>query len=203
MTAEEDQTVADGGSVQQDGPTGSRCEAARTSRTSVSGSESVDAIWLEHLRWMHEDERRRLESAMQQRMALVGFTGVMLAILLPWTRELADAARWLAFVSILCLAVAFALLAWSSRGVGSQASEPGLHRARLVEHAPGVADGDTPGRVTRFLLNELLQTTEGGVPLTTSLRAVGQSRSKLQGPALGCLVAGVALSVIAAFVSMF
>lgn len=62
-----------------------------------------DAAWVAHLRWAMEHLQHRYDAAGQSAWALVGLQGVFVALVAPVAVAFDGAARWLAFVTMLCL----------------------------------------------------------------------------------------------------
>lgn len=48
-----------------------------------TGSSEADSLWLEHLRWIGFQVMSQYDSGVQERSTLLGFTGVMFALLVP------------------------------------------------------------------------------------------------------------------------
>lgn len=165
----------------------------------ISGSRELDALWLEHLRWFNEEATRRATSAEQARYALLGFVGVLIALLTPVVLDATGPGRWLMFLSLLILAVAAGLLAWSARPLPIATPSIEWHRERFRQLK---TEARVPGLLTGFMIEDILKVRDDAGSQITQRNTLNERRGVFYRWALALVMMAVAFLVTGVFVQI-
>lgn len=166
----------------------------------------IDAVWLEHVRWVTDHLQQRLDAAAHVAWGLAGLAGIFLALIAPIVLDgLEGTAAWLGVGAMGALTVAIVLLL-----VGAMPRKVGginvvNYRALWKAHQrPTEGDTYTPAdleRIEALLVEEQLQSRGPSSPLVDIVELITKRHQAIK-HAIIATTTGAALLVIAVFLSI-
>jgi|GEM_PF-5148657 len=156
-------------------------------------------MWVAQLRWAMEHLQHRYDAAGQSAWALVGLQGVFVALVAPVALEFVGAAKILAFVTMLTLALAAGLVIVGMFPKSIESINVNTYQELWKQSRPSSPPIE---RLESRFAEELLQSGGGKSPMVSLIELTEQRFKAVRHGAIATVVA-IAFLVFAVFVQMF